>query len=156
MLIGRKKWDRPPTAAAGVLLASPGAPFSSAAIRRACQLAAGEPVAVLSILKVYGSTFGLPNPGLLPNRREREEQYAIVQRAITAVERRGGTADGQITATRSAGRTIAKAARRRNVRYVVMDDRDTGGLSRLTEGAVTATVRRRLGGRAELELVSAT
>jgi Universal stress protein family len=156
MLIGRKKWDQPPTAAAGVLLASPGAPFSSAAIRRACQLAAGEPVAVLSILKVYGSTFGLPNPGLLPNRREREEQYAIVQRAITAVERRGGTADGQITATRSAGRTIAKAARRRNVRYVVMDDRDTGGLSRLTEGAVTATVRRRLGGRAELELVSAT
>jgi hypothetical protein len=156
MLMGRKKWDRPPTAAAGVLLASSGAPFSSAAIRRACQLAAGEPVAVLSILKVYGSTFGLPNPGLLPNRREREEQYAIVQRAITAVERRGGTADGQITATRSAGRTIAKAARRRNVRYVVMDDRDTGGLSRLTEGAVTATVRRRLGGRAELELVSAT
>ena len=156
MLVGRKKWDRPPTAAAGVLLASSGAPFSSAAIRRACQLAAGEPVAVLSILKVYGSTFGLPNPGLLPNRREREEQYAIVQRAITAVERRGGTADGQITATRSAGRTIAKAARRRNVRYVVMDDRDTGGLSRLTEGAVTATVRRRLGGRAELELVDAT
>jgi hypothetical protein len=156
MLIGRKKWDRPPTAAAGVLLASPGAPFSGAAIRRACQLAAGEPIAVLSILKVYGSAFGLPNPGLLPNRREREEQYAIVQRAITAVERRGGTADGQITATRSAGRTIAKAARRRNVRYVVMDDRDTGGLSRLTEGAVTATVRRRLGGRAELELVSAT
>jgi hypothetical protein len=156
MLIGRKKWDRPPTAPAGVLLASSGAPFSSAAIRRACQLAAGEPVAVLSILKVYGSTFGLPNPGLMPNRREREEQYAIVQRAITAVERRGGTADGQITATRSAGRTIAKAARRRNVRYVVMDDRDTGGLSRLTEGAVTATVRRRLGGRAELELVSAT
>jgi Universal stress protein family len=156
MLMGRKKWDRPPTAAAGVLLASSGAPFSSAAIRRACQLAAGEPVAVLSILKVYGSTFGLPNPGLLPNRRERDEQYAIVQRAITAVERRGGMADGQITATRSAGRTIAKAARRRNVRYVVMDDRDTGGLSRLTEGAVTATVRRRLGGRAELELVSAT
>jgi Universal stress protein family len=156
MVFGRRKWDPAPTERAGVLLASPGAPFSSAAIRRACQLAAGEPIAVLSILKVYGSTFGLPNPGLLPNQREREEQYAIVKRAITAVERRGGTADGQITATRSAGRTIAKAARRRNVRYVVMDDRDTGGLSRLTEGAVTATVRRRLGGRAELELVSAT
>jgi hypothetical protein len=156
MVFGRRKWDPAPTERAGVLLASPGAPFSSAAIRRACQLAAGEPIAVLSILKVYGSTFGLPNPGLLPNQREREEQYAIVKRAISAVERRGGTADGQITATRSAGRTIAKAARRRNVRYVVMDDRDTGGLSRLTEGAVTATVRRRLGGRAELELVDAT
>jgi Universal stress protein family len=156
MVFGRRNWDQAPTEPAGVLLASPGAPFSSAAIRRACQLAAGEPIAVLSILKVYGSTFGLPNPGLMPNRREREEQYAIVRRAITAVERRGGTADGQITATRSAGRTIAKAARRRNVRYVVMDDRDTGGLSRLTEGAVTATVRRGLSGRAELELVTAT
>jgi hypothetical protein len=150
----RGRWDRPPTAPAGVLLASSGAPFSGAAIRRACQLADGEPVAVLSILKVYGSAWGLPNPGLLPNRREREEQYAIVQRAIAAVERRGGTADGQITATRSAGRTIARAARRRNVRYVVMDESDTSGVRRVIEGTVTATVRRGLAGRAELELVT--
>jgi nucleotide-binding universal stress UspA family protein len=151
---GRRRWDRQPTAPAGVLLASPGAPFSSAAIRRACELAAGEPVAVLAILKVYGSAFGLQNPGLMPNRRERDEQYANVRRAITAVERRGGTADGEITATRSAGRAIAKAARRRNVRYVVMDGHDAGGLRRITQGAVTATVRRRLAGRAELELVT--
>jgi hypothetical protein len=63
MRLGRRGWDRPPTAAAGVLLASPGGPFSRAAIRRACELAGGEPVAVLSILKVYGSSFGMPNPG---------------------------------------------------------------------------------------------
>jgi hypothetical protein len=154
MRLGRRGWDRPPAAAAGVLLASPGAPFSRAAIRRACELAGGEPVAVLSILKVYGSSFGLPNPGLLPTRRERDEQYAIVRRAISAVERRGGTADGQIAATRSAGRTIAKVARRRRVRYVVMDEGEASGLQRLTEGAVTAIVRRRLGRGAELELVT--
>ena len=154
MLFGRRGWDRQPTEPAGVLLASPGAPFSSAAIRRACQLAAGEPVAVLSILKVYGSAFGLPNPGLMPTRRERDEQYANVRRAITAVERRGGTADGQITATRSAGRTIARVARLRKVRYVVMDDGEKTGLRRIAECAVTATVRRRLAGRAELELVT--
>jgi hypothetical protein len=154
MVFGRRRWDRQPTEPAGVLLASPNAPFSSAAIRRACELAAGEPVAVLSILRVYGSAFGLQNPGLMPTRRERDEQYANVRRAITAVERHGGTADGQVTATRSAGRTIAKVARRRNVRYVVMDDHDAGGLRRITQGAVTATVRRRLAGRAELELVT--
>ena len=136
-----------------MLLASPGTPFSGAAVRRAYELAGGEPVAVLSILKVYGSSFGLPNPGLLPTRREREEQYAIVRRAIAAVERRGGTADGQITATRSAGRTIAKVARRRGVRYVVMDDPAPSGVRRITEGSVTATVRRRLGDGATLELV---
>ena len=154
MVFGRRRWDRQPTAPAGVLLASPGAPFSSAAVRRACDLAAGEPVAVLSILRVYGSAFGLQNPGLMPTRRERDEQYAIVRRAITAVERRGGTADGQIAATRSAGRTIAKVARRRQVRYVVMDDSAPSGVRRVTEGSITATVRRRLGGGAELELVT--
>jgi len=154
MVFGRRRFDQQPTAPAAVLLASSGAPFSKAAVRRARELAAGEPVAVLSILKIYGSTFGLPNPGLLPTRRERDEQYAIVRRAITAVERRGNTADGQIAATRSAGRTIAKVARRRGVRYVVMDEGETSGMQRLTEGAVTATVRRRLGRGAELELVA--
>ena len=153
MLFRGRRWDRAPTAPAGVLLASPGTPISGAAVRRACELAAGQPVAVLTILKVYGSSFGLPNPGLLPTRRERDEQYAIVRRAIAAVERRGDTADGQIAATRSVGRTIAKVARRRQVRYVVMDDPAPDGLRRVTEGAVTAIVRRGLGSRATLELV---
>ena len=40
----------------------------------------------------------------------------------------------------SAGRTIAKVARRRRVRYVVMDDSAPTGMRRVTEGAVTATV----------------
>jgi hypothetical protein len=154
MLFGRRGWDRQPTARAGVLLASPGTPFSRAAIARACELAAGEPVAVLSILKVYGSALGLPNPGLMPTRRERDEQYAIVKRAVASAERRGCVADGQITVTRSAGRTIAKVARRRNVRYVVMDEHEAGGLRRFTDGAVVATVRRGLADGARLELVT--
>ena len=155
MLFGRRRFDRQPTAPAAVLLASSGAPFSKAAVRRARELAAGEPVAVLSILKVYGSTFGLPNPGLLPTRRERDEQYANVSKAISQLERSGCTADGQIAATRSAGRTIARVARVRQVRYVVMDDSAESGVRRVIEGSVTSTVRRRLGGRAAIELVSA-
>src|SRR5205823_10598803 len=121
MLFGRRRFDPQPTSPAAVLLASSGEPFSRAAVKRAHELAAGQPVAVLSILKVYGSTFGLPNPGLLPTRREREEQFALVDRAIKDLERRGCTVDGQIAATRSAGRTIAKVARGRQVRDVVMD-----------------------------------
>jgi len=155
MLFGRRRFDPQPTSPAAVLLASSGEPFSRAAVKRAHELAAGQPVAVLSILKVYGSTFGMPNPGLLPTRREREEQFALVDRAIKDLERRGCTVDGQIAATRSAGRTIAKVARRREVRYVVMDDPAPSGMRRVTEGAVTATVRRRLPGGAELELVTA-
>src|SRR5256885_8257481 len=116
MLFRRGSWDRPPAEPAGVLLASAGTPFSGAAVRRAYELAAGQPVAVLTILKVYGSSFGLPNPGLLPTRRERDEQYAIVRRAIAAVERRGGAAGGPITPPPRAGRAVAQGGRRRPAR----------------------------------------
>ena len=135
------------------MLASSGAPFSRAAVRRARELAAGEPVAVLSILKVYGSQFGLPNPGLMPTRSEREEQLAIVQRAITDLQARGATADGQVAATRSAGRTIAKVARARQVRYVVMDAHPVTGVRRVIEGELANIVRRRLRDGTALELV---
>jgi nucleotide-binding universal stress UspA family protein len=154
MIFGRRRWDQQPTSPATVLLASSGAPFSKAAVRRARELASGEPVAVLTILKIYGSSFGLPNPGLLPTRREREEQLSIVSRAISELEGRGCTADGQVAATRSAGRTIAKVARARHVRYVVMDEQSETGLRRVIEGSVTGGVRRRLGNLAVLELVS--
>src|SRR6516164_5588840 len=133
MLFGRRRFDLQPTAPAAVLLATTGEPFSKAAIRRAHELAAGEPVAVLAILKVYGSQFGLPNPGLLPTRREREEAFALVRRAIDALERRGGSADGQIAATRSAAGTIAKVARVRKVRFVIMDNHEQSGVSRVIQ-----------------------
>jgi Universal stress protein family len=154
MVFGRRRWDPQPTAPAAVLLASSGSPFSRAAVRRAHELAAGEPVAVLSILKIYGSQFGLPNPGLMPTRREREEQLTVVRRAIEALERRGCTADGQVAATRSAGRMIAKVARARNVRYVVMDSPTTTGVRRIIEGELTGIVRRRLRDGTTLELVA--
>lgn len=156
MLPSRRRWDTPSRESAVVLLASSGAPFSRAAVRRAHELAAGQPVAVISILKVYGSAFGLPNPGLMPTRREREEQVGIVDLAIRDLERLGDTADGQVTATRSAGRTIARAARARQVSYVVMDVRPATGIRKVIEGEVAAIVRRRLRGAAILDLVGAT
>jgi nucleotide-binding universal stress UspA family protein len=155
VLPGRRRWDAPPREPAGVLLASSGAPISRAAARRARDLAAGQPVAVISILRVYGSSFGLPNPGLMPTRRERDEQVGIVDRAIRDLERLGCPADGQVTATRSAGRAIAKAARARQVSYVVMDAVPATGLRRLIEGELTAVIRRRLRGAAVLDVVPA-
>ena len=110
-------------------------------------------MAVLSILKIYGSSFGLPNPGLMPTRREREEQTEIVRKAINELERRGCAADGQVAATRSAGRMIAKVARTRQVRHVVMDAHPGTGVRRIIEGQLTNTVRRGLKNGAALELV---
>jgi nucleotide-binding universal stress UspA family protein len=153
VLLGRNRWDKQPTSQAAVLLASSGSPFSRAAMLRARELAGGQPVAVLSILKIYGSSFGLPNPGLMPTRREREEQLKNVKLAIHDLERRGCTVDGQVAATRSAGRTIAKVARARKVSYVVMDSQPATGIRRFIEGEVTNNVKRWLRGAAELELI---
>jgi hypothetical protein len=149
----RRRFDPQPTSPALVLLASAGAPFSKSAIRRARELAAGEPIAVLTILTIYGSAFGLPNPGLMPTRRERDEQFGNVQRAIRQLERQGCSVDGQVAATRSSARMIAKVARARQVRYVIMDERAESSLRGLASRGVTSTVRRRLAGRAVLELV---
>ncbi len=110
---------------------------------------------MLSILKIYGSSFGLPNPGLMPSRREREEQLAIVSRAIKELERLGGTVDGQVAATRSAGRMIAKVATARNVRVVVMDSLPLTGMRKIIEAELTGIVSRRLKEGATLEVVSA-
>jgi hypothetical protein len=155
MVFARRRFDPQPTAQAAVLLATTGEPFSKAAIRRARELAGREPVAVLFILKVYGSQFGLPNPGLLPTRKERDQGLEVVQRAIVSLERQGCTADGQLAATRSAGRTIAKVARVRQVRHVVMDEPDLSGMNRIVQGGVLATVRHRLASGTALELVAA-
>jgi len=154
-LLRRQRWDPQPTSQAAVLLASSGAPFSRAAVRRARELAGGQPIAVLSILKIYGSQFGLPNPGLMPTRREREEQVNVVKKAIDELERRGCEVDGQVAATRSAGRTIAKVARARHVQYVVMDEHATTGVRRIIEGQLADNVRRALKNSASLELMRA-
>jgi len=84
---------------------------------------------------------------------EREEQLKIVRQAIDELERRGCSVDGQVAATRSAGRMIAKVARSRQVRYVVMDSHPATGVRRIIEGELTNIVRRRLGDGATLELI---
>ena len=93
MQFGRRRWDPQPTTSAAVVLASSGEPRRRAPAREPPR--AGRSL----ILKVFGSQFGLPNPGLLPSRREREE----AGRHSAAGDhrpggRRGCTADGQVAA----------------------------------------------------------
>ncbi|HZZ46254.1 MAG TPA: universal stress protein [Pseudonocardia sp.] len=125
-----------------VVLASAGSPISDVAIDRALSLADGGAVSVVSIAKVHGSAFGLPNPGLLPTRREKEEQRTIVGAAVDALENRDITADGQVIVTRNAGRAIARLARARGARYVVFQAFPQGWLRRLLEGDPARTLRR--------------
>jgi hypothetical protein len=130
---------------ATVLLASTGKPFSAAAIARAAELAGGGRIRVVTVAKIHGSSFGLQHPGLMPNKKERDQAQAIVTTAIKALQRAGARADGEVVITRSPGRSFARAARAaRDVKHVVIDDARAGRPGRFAAWAAARSVRYRL------------
>jgi hypothetical protein len=141
---GRRKWDSQPTQSAAVLIASVGVPIPAAVIDDAVRSSVGDPVAVISIARIYGSSLGLPNPGLMPTKAEMAEQQALVGEAVKRLERSGVEAWGQVAATRRFAKTIARAAEARGVRQVVVVAPETAHWRKLVEGDVARDVRRRI------------
>jgi hypothetical protein len=122
--------------------------FSRRAVARAAALAGSRRVAVLAIAKIYGTSLGLPNPGLLPTKAEMRERIGWVDDAIARLEHDGVEADGQVASARRAVKTIARVAQTRKVQTVVMDETSATGWRRAVEGdpaAALARVLRRSG-----------
>jgi nucleotide-binding universal stress UspA family protein len=110
-----------------ILLASEGRPISDAAVARARQLAerGGASVRVFSVARVHGVSFGMPNPGLLPNKREWAAQREIVSKAIKRLKRKGIEADGHVVGTRAGWKRIIDEAKTQGCDAIVMTaDRD--------------------------------
>jgi K+-sensing histidine kinase KdpD len=141
-----------------VLLASDGRrDISPGAVARAAALAGSEPVGVVRIAKIYGSSFGVPHPGLLPTKQELAEHRGEVDRAIHGLRECEVEADGQIAATRRATKKLAEIARLRRARVVVIDETEASGLRRLVEGDVGSELRRKLRSTGiDVEIVPAT
>lgn len=109
------------TAFGRLLLASEGRVIPEAAIDRASELVRpGGTVFVLSIARVHGVAFGLPNPGLMPTRGEWQEQRDIVARAVKRVRRRGLGAEGHVIGTRKAAKRICEEAAAKDCEAIVM------------------------------------
>jgi nucleotide-binding universal stress UspA family protein len=105
-----------------LLLASEGRTITPAAIRMAATIArkSGAEVRVLSVARVWGAAFGLPNPGLLPNKREWAEQQNLVAAAVKALQRDGLKAAGAVVGTRNAAKRIVAEAKARGCGAIVM------------------------------------
>lgn len=142
---GKAKWDTQPTQSSAVLIATVGIAIPPAVIRRAVRLSGGAPVAVVTIARIYGSSLGLPSPGLMPTRKEMDEQRDIVNSAINCLERAGVEAWGQVASTRRYGKTIAQAARARGVGQVLVVTPDVARWRQWVEGDTARDVRRRVG-----------
>jgi nucleotide-binding universal stress UspA family protein len=113
--------DLPDPATAGVrrvLLASEGWAIPKRAVDYAARF--GAPVHVFSVARVWGTGLGLPNPGLLPTRKEWDEQRLLVTTAVKALRRRGVEADGHVLGTRKATRRIVGEAERLGCDAIVM------------------------------------
>ena len=113
--------DLPDPATAGVrrvLLASEGRAIPKRAVDYAARF--GAPVHVFSVARVWGTSLGLPNPGLLPTRKEWDEQRKRVTTAVTALRRRGIEADGHVLGTRKATKRIVGEAERLGCDAIVM------------------------------------
>jgi hypothetical protein len=148
---GRRKFDKQPTQTAAVLIASNGEKIPGAAVRQALRISGGRPVAVVAIARIYGSSLGLPNPGLMPTRKEMDEQKAIVQGAVSAIEKGGSEAWGQIAATRRPSKTIAQAAAARGVQHVLVVRPEKTGWRLFVEGDIAKEVAKKLGSGVTVE-----
>jgi len=153
LLPSRRRWDKQPTQQAAVLIASAGDPIPAAAVSRAVALSDGQPVAVVSLARIYGSALGLPNPGLLPTQRELADQRERVARALAALQRAGVEGWGQVAATRRPGRTIARVARARRVRHVILVTPSQPRWRRFVEGNLVREISRKLAPGTSVEAV---
>jgi nucleotide-binding universal stress UspA family protein len=105
-----------------VLLASEGRAIPREAIEFVARIAkpGQASVSVLSIARVHGTAYGFPSPGLLPNKREWQEQRDLVARAVKALRKRGFEADGEVVGTRKATARICQQATQLGCDVIVM------------------------------------
>lgn len=105
-----------------VLLASEQRRIPPEAVRFAARLAsdAGAPVHVFTIARVWGTTFGLPSPGLLPTKAEWDTQRERADAAVRELEEQGVQADGRVAGTRAGAKRIVAEARRLGCDAIVM------------------------------------
>jgi nucleotide-binding universal stress UspA family protein len=104
-----------------ILLASEGRPIPPEAVARAVELAEpGASVRVFTVARIHGTAFGMPSPGLMPNKKEWAEQRDIVAKTIRRLERRGLKADGHVLGTRNAAKKIIAEAKQEGCEAIVM------------------------------------
>ena len=105
-----------------VLLASEGRKFSREAVAFAADLArgSGTRVEVLSIARIWGTSLGMPAPGLLPTKKEWQDQRDLVADAVRALKRRDVDAEGHVLGARNPAKYIVREAERFHVAAIVM------------------------------------
>jgi nucleotide-binding universal stress UspA family protein len=140
---------RAPRGIRRIMLASTGSPIHPSVIDRTVELVselgAGRPtqVVVISVARIWGTSLGLPNPGLYPNKLEWAEVRAITEAAAEELRRRGVEATTKAVASRHAGKAVARWAQFMRCRAIVVGAPEMGTWDRWVHGDEPRNVERR-------------
>ena len=128
-----------------ILLASTGAPFPKKVVARTIELATPEhaKVTVLSIAKIYGTSFGIPHPALQPTKAEWQVQVDNADEAAEALRRKGFEVRVQVSRSRNASKMISRWAKAKNFHAIVVADPERPRWRRLLEGDPRKELNRR-------------
>lgn len=137
-----RKYPDPPRR---ILLVSPSIPFTREVIEEAVFLATPEhaKITVLGIAKIYGTSLGLPHPGLQPTHTEWDLQRQIVHEAADELRYRGFDVRVALSRSRNIPKMIAKWGVAKNFHAIVVPDRPSPNWRRAIEGDITREIGRR-------------
>ncbi len=130
-----------------LLATSGGAPFDHGVIERVIELAtpARAAITVLSVARVYGTSFGFPNPGLQPNRVEMEQNRSTVNDAAKILRRKGFDVKVAMSKSRNAPKMIARWGMAKRFHAIVVPDPERPAWRRAIEGDLKREIERRSG-----------
>lgn len=116
-------------------------------MQRTLELAGPEhaKITVLGVAKIYGTSLGLPHPGLQPNRIEWQMLRDGVEEAADELRERGFEVRVGLTRARNAPKMIAKWVRARNFHAVVVSAPDKPRWRAFMEGDLAREITRRCG-----------
>lgn len=109
-------------------------PFSEEALAEAARLATerGAKVSILQLLKIFGTSLGLPHPALKPNRQEWQAAHDAVEEAERYLRGRGVVISGtHLAPTRNPAKLIVRQATRLGIDEIVMAGTDGGAVRNL-------------------------
>jgi hypothetical protein len=133
-----------------VVIVSTGETIPASAVSRAVTLSQGTPVGVVSLARIHGSALGAQ----LPQPKEMGAHRAVVAGALASIERAGCAGWGQAGASRRPGRAIARVARERGARHVVIVVPARPRWRRVMDGAMIRELSRRVAAGTTIETVS--
>jgi len=130
-----------------VLVATMAAPLPGEVLARVVELATPEhaKITVLGIARVYGTSLGLPHPGLRPTQLEWDDLRGYVDRAAEVLRADGFEVRVELTRSRNAPKMIATWARAKRFDAVVVRDPPRSRWRLVIEGDLAHEIERRCG-----------